>query len=241
MFFRFDPLYLLVVIVSIAISGAAQAYIVWTYRRWSRVRNARAITGAGVVEVLADFNAATASAGSAGRLQLANIGIVASPGTLSDHFDPRTNVVGLSADIANGASVASMAVAAHEMGHAQQHADRSPLMAARNLLVPAVSLSPTVAYLLIFVGLIIGATGLLGLGVLVFGLFVLFALLTIPIEVDASRRGLAMLAATGLLSSDVERRGAGRVLTAAALTYVAAAITAVLQLLYYLTLSRRRG
>lgn len=241
MFFLFDPLYLLVVIVSIAISGAAQAYIVSTYRRWSGVPNARAITGAGVVEVLADFNAATASAGSAGRLRLAHIGIVASPGTLSDHFDPRTNVVGLSAEIANGASVAAMAVAAHEMGHAQQHADRSPLMAARNLLVPAVSLSPTVAYLLIFFGLIIGATGLLGLGVLVFGLFVLFSLLTIPIEIDASRRGLAMLSTTGLLSTDVERRGAERVLAAAALTYVAAAITAVLQLLYYLILSRRRG
>ncbi len=112
-------------------------------------------------------------------------------------------------------------------------------MSLRSFLVPAASLGPNVAYVLIFAGLILQVTGLITLGIVFFGLAVLFSVLTLPVEIGASRRALAMLDTTGLITSPDEKRGAQSMLTAAALTYVAAAVTSVLTLLYYLTLARR--
>jgi hypothetical protein len=132
-----------------------------------------------------------------------------------------------------------MAIAAHEVGHAQQHAEGSALMALRSLLVPAASLGPNIGYLLIIAGLIFQMTGLITLGIIFFGIAVLFSILTLPVEIDASRKALAMLDSTGLVTSPEERRAAQAMLTAAALTYLAAAVTAVLTLIYYLTLARR--
>jgi len=132
-----------------------------------------------------------------------------------------------------------MAIAAHEVGHAQQHAEGSTLMKLRGLLVPAASLGPNVAYILIFAGLIFQVTGLITLGILFFGLAVVFSILTLPVEIDASRRALAMLESTGVITAPEEKSGAQSMLTAAALTYLAAAVTSVLTLLYYLTLARR--
>jgi Zn-dependent membrane protease YugP len=235
--FYFDPLYLGLILVTIVISGAAQALVQGTFRRYDAIPNSRGMTGSDVAIQLARANAAEGG----GRAAMASMGIAISPGRLSDHYDPRLNEIGLSPEVATTASVAAMAVAAHEVGHAQQHADRSPLMAARSILVPAVSLSPTVSYVLILMGLLFNVTGLITIGIVFFGLAVVFALLTVPIEVNASRRGLAMLDQLGLLSNDADRIGARRVLRAAAFTYIAAAVTAVLQLLYYLSLSRRRG
>ena len=113
-------------------------------------------------------------------------------------------------------------------------------MQMRNFLVPAVSISPTIAFGLIFIGLIFRMTGLLWLGILFFGLMVLFTILTLPVEIDASRRGLNLLRESGLMQTEEDQTGSRAVLTAAAMTYVAAAITAVLQLLYYLSLAQRR-
>ena len=161
------------------------------------------------------------------------------PGNLSDHFDPRDRSLGLSQAVAEQPTVAAMAIAAHEVGHAQQHAEGSALMKLRGLLVPAASLGPNVAYILIFAGLIFQVTGLITLGILFFGIAVLFSILTLPVEIDASRRALAMLDSTGIITSPEEKRGAQSMLTAAALTYLAAAVTSVLTLLYYLTLARR--
>lgn len=112
-------------------------------------------------------------------------------------------------------------------------------MKVRSLLVPAASLGPNVAYVLIFAGLILQIAGLVTLGIIFFGIAVLFSVLTLPVEIGASRRAIAMLDSTGLITSPEERRGAQAMLTAAALTYVAAAVTSVLTLLYYLTLARR--
>jgi Zn-dependent membrane protease YugP len=112
-------------------------------------------------------------------------------------------------------------------------------MQLRSLLVPAASFGPNVAYILIFAGLIFQVTGLITLGILFFGVAVLFSVLTLPVEIDASRRALAMLDSTGVITSPDEKRGAQSMLTAAALTYLAAAVTSVLTLLYYLTLARR--
>src|SRR4029078_10994494 len=122
---------------------------------------------------------------------------------------------------------------------AQQHAEGTVAMRLRGVLVPAASIGPTIAYGLIFVGFIFQLSGLVTLGIAFFAIAVLFSILTLPVEIGASRRALAMLDSSGLLTSDQDRRGVRTMLTAAALTYVAAAVTAVLTLVYYLFLARR--
>ena len=230
----FDPLYIGLIVVTVLISGAAQLYIRSTYGRWSRVANGARLSGAQIAEFLRE----RATFGSKpGREAISAIKLV--PGNLSDHFDPRDRSLGLSPEVAEQPSVAAMAIAAHEVGHAQQHAEGSALMQLRSLLVPAATLGPNVAYVLIFAGLIFQLTGLITLGILFFGIAVLFSVLTLPVEIDASRRALAMLETTGVITSPEEKRGAQGMLRAAALTYLAAAVTSVLTLLYYLTLARR--
>jgi Zn-dependent membrane protease YugP len=162
-------------------------------------------------------------------------------GNLTDHYDPRTHTVRLSDAVANRNSVAALAIVAHELGHAQQHENSSFLITMRNVLVPAVSLSPRIAFLLIFIGLIFNFTGLFWLGVMFYGLMVLFAIITLPVEFDASRRGRKLLEEADLMVTEQDVSGTRSVLTAAASTYVAAAVTAVLQLLYYISIGRRRS
>jgi hypothetical protein len=163
------------------------------------------------------------------------------PGQLTDHYDPRSNTVRMSEATADKTSVAAMAIVAHELGHAQQHEDGSVLISLRNFLVPAVTLSPKIAFLLIFVGWIFTLPGLFWLGILFYGLMVIFSVITIPVEVDASRRGLKLLGEANLMRTAEDKQGSRRVLAAAASTYIAAAVTAILQLLYYISLARRRG
>lgn len=224
----FDPGYLLLVALpTLVLSGLAQMYVRNTYSKWLQQRNTSGMTGAAVGQRI------TQVAGLNGvRFEGAN-------GQLSDHFDPSGNVVRMSPEVAQMPSVASMAIVAHELGHAQQYAEKSPLIAMRQFLVPAVQLSPNVAYGLIMFGLIAQASGLLWLGIAVFGITVLFMLLTLPVEIDASRRGLALLKQAGLMQTEHDSGGARQVLTAAALTYVAAAVTSLLTLLYYVSLAQR--
>ena len=160
-------------------------------------------------------------------------------GTLSDNYDPRHQTVNLSQGVATQHSVAAMAIVAHELGHAQQHESGSALMSMRNVLVPALRFSPTLSYFLILIGLIFNVTGLFWLGVLFYGLVVLFALLTLPVEIDASRRGRRLLREAGLMQTEQDETGTRQVLMAAASTYVAAAITSLLQMLYYVRIGRR--
>jgi len=230
----FDPLYLLLFVAILIISGGTQLYIRSTYGRWSKVGNGARLTGAQVAELLGE----RATFGQVPRGQAISA-ITVVPGDLSDHFDPRDRSLGLSAGVANQPSIAAMAVAAHEVGHAQQHAEGTVLMRLRGVLVPAASLGPNIAYGLIFLGFIMQLTGLLYLGILIFGIAVLFSVLTLPVEIGASRRALAMLGETGLLVTEQDRAGTRSMLTAAALTYVAATVTSILTLLYYLTLARR--
>ena len=230
----FDPLYIGLIVATLLISGAAQLYIRSTYGRWSKVPNGARLTGAQIAEFLRDR---AAFGNQPGREAITAITVV--PGDLSDRFDPRDHSLGLSAAVAEQPTVAAMAIAAHEVGHAVQHAEGSALMSLRSLLVPAASLGPNIGYLLIIAGLIFQMTGLITIGILFFGMAVLFAVLTLPVEIDASRKALAMLDSTGLATSPEERRGAQSMLTAAAVTYLAGAITAVLTLLYYITLARR--
>jgi Zn-dependent membrane protease YugP len=228
-----DPLYLLLFIVTLAISGGAQLYIRSTFSRWNQVPNSAGLAGADVGERLVRGPAFARGGGTGAGVTFKLV-----PGDLSDHFDPRTREVGLSRDVATRPSVAAMAVTAHEVGHAQQHAEGTFAMQARSFLVPAVTFSPIVSYLFIFLGLILNIAGLFWLGIIAFALMVVFTLLTLPVEIGASRRALVMLRDTGLLAGRDEE-GARKVLIAAALTYVAAAVTAVLTLLYYLSLARR--
>ena len=162
-------------------------------------------------------------------------------GNLTDHYDPRTNTVRLSDGVANRHSVAALAIVAHELGHAQQHEHNSFLITMRNFLVPAVSLSPRIAYFLIIIGLIFNLAGAFWLGVLFYGLMVIFSIVTLPVEIDASRRGRKLLNESGLMVSEQDETGSQRVLMAAASTYIAAAVSAVLQLLYYISIGRRRS
>ncbi|MGO8683783.1 MAG: zinc metallopeptidase [Thermoleophilia bacterium] len=224
----FDYSYLLYVLVpTLIISGVVQWYLRSTFAKWRQVRNSAGETGRQVGEVLF------------ARTGLDAVPFQRATGQLSDHFDPRANVVRLSDTVAGQPSVASMAIVAHELGHVQQQQSGSALMEARNFLVPALTVSPKLAFAAIFGGLILRMTGLIWVGVALFGVMVLFSLLTLPVEIDASRRGLRLLHEAGFMQTKSDISGSRQVLTAAALTYVAAAVTAIMQLVYFVTLARR--
>jgi uncharacterized protein len=228
MVFFFDPFYFIFVLIPvIIISAGVQLWLRSTYSKWSRVPNRAGLTGLQVGQALLS------------RTELQPIALQTTPGELSDHFDPRANVVRLSQGVATTPSIASMAVTAHELGHVQQYQTGSGMMKVRNVLVPAVQFSPTLSYICILLGLVMGITGLFYLGIFFFGLMVLFTVLTIPIEFNASKRALRLLDQAGLLVDENDRAGARTMLNAAGFTYVAAAATSILQLLYYISLSRR--
>jgi hypothetical protein len=226
--FIFDWHYVAYVLIpTLIISGGVQIYLKSTYAKWRQVRNSSGAAGGQVGEALFE------------RTSLKALPLRETQGELTDNFDPRAGVVNLSHSVATQPSVASMAIVAHELGHVQQHQERSALMAMRNFLVPAVVISPRIAYFMIFFGLILQITGLFWLGIFFFGLMVVFCLVTLPVEIDASRRGLRLLAEAGFMQTDDDRTGAKKVLTAAGLTYLGAAVTAILQLLYFISLARR--
>ncbi len=174
-----------------------------------------------------------------GNVVISHIKLQRTPGQLTDHYDPRSHTVRMSDGVARRPSVASMAIVAHELGHAQQHENNSFLITMRNLLVPAVSFSSPLAYVCIFFGFLFNLSGLVTLGIVFYAVMVVFTIVTLPVEFDASRRGLQLLDQSGLMQADTDRQGSRQVLRAAALTYVAAAVTAVLHLLYLLRLSGR--
>jgi hypothetical protein len=228
--FYIDPVYFWYVFIpTILLSLGVQIYLKSTFAKWSQVRNGNGMTGQQVGQQL--FS----------RTSLNPIPLQRISGSLTDHFDPGANVVRLSDPVATQPSVAAMAVCAHELGHVQQYQTGSGLIKMRGALLPALQFSPTLSYICIFMGLFFNMTGLMWVGVFFFGLMVVFSLLTLPVELDASRRGLKLLAEAKLIQSEQDARGAKQVLNAAALTYLAAAITSVLQLLYYISLARRNA
>jgi len=217
---------LYVFLPALVLSLGAQLFLTLTYRRWSSIQNTRDMTGQQVGDFLVR------------NTDLAGVHFEGTPGRLSDHYDPSSHTVRMSQDIATKPSVAAMAIVAHELGHAQQHQEESPLIALRSFLIPAMTVSPNIAMGLILAGFLFQASGLITLGALFFGVVVIFMLLTLPVEFDASMRGLRMLNGTGLFETTQDRSGARVVLIAAAMTYVAAAVQAVLQLVYYLSIAR---
>jgi len=224
----FDMNYLLLVMIpSLLLSLLAQGFVSSAYNRWGKTRNALGITGAEVGRRIVQATGLT------------SVRFEGTPGQLTDHYDPTSHTVRMSQDIATKPSVAAMAIVAHELGHAQQHAENSALIVMRSFLVPAMRFSPTAAYFLIFLGFILNFAGLVWLGIGFFGLVVAFMLLTLPVEFDASRRGMLLLQQAGLTQSGEDKGGARQVLTAAALTYVAAFVSSLLTLIYYISLANR--
>ena len=217
--FGFDPAYMLLVLVSTVIGLAAQGYINSTYRTWSRVPAAGA-TGADVARRMLDANGCHA------------VDIKRVNGHLTDHYDPRDNSLHLSSENLTGGSVASVAVACHEAGHAAQKAHGYAMMKVRTALVPVVNFTQNTWLLVLMLGLFMNIAGLTTLAIVFFAFSVVFQLVTLPVEIDASRRAVAYIEQSGM--GEVDVRGAKKVLTAAALTYVAAALTSILQLLYLL-------
>ena len=158
-------------------------------------------------------------------------------GRLTDHYDPRNRVMRLSTDVYYGSSVASIGVAAHETGHAIQHKKHYAPLEIRNSIVPVVNFSSNASWIIFLIGLFMGSRGLTQLGVILFSAVVIFQLITLPVEFNASNRALMILEDKAILYGD-EVKGARAVLSAAAMTYVAAALTAILQLVRLIALSR---
>lgn len=226
----FDPVYLIFMIPAFIIMGITSWYVRSSYNKWSQVRATSGLTGAQAAQRLI----------STGNLY--GVSVAGTPGELSDHYDPRNKTLFLSPGVANSPSVASVAIAAHELGHAMQDAEDYFPMQVRSFLVPVVNIGSNLGWILIMIGLFLRMTELAWLGVIVFSGGALFALATLPVEFNASARAKELLYSTGIIQTEAERRGVNQVLNAAALTYVAGLITAVLQLLYFVFLvgGRRR-
>jgi hypothetical protein len=208
----------------------ASWYVRSAYNKWSKVPSSSRLTGAQAAQRLVSSGA------------LYGVKIEGVSGNLSDHYDPRTKTLRLSQGVANNASVAAVAIAAHELGHAMQDAEDYMPLRLRAALVPMVNIGSWLGWILIMIGLFLNMLNLAWLGVLVFSGGALFALATLPVELNASARAKQLLSETGIVQTEQERRGVNTVLNAAALTYVAALLTSVLQLLYFASMigGRRR-
>ena len=225
-FYGMDYNYLMVVLVALVLGTAAQGYIRSTYRKWSQVDARVPGTGADVARRMLQEGGAS------------GVGITRTPGSLTDHYDPRDNRLHLSDDNYRGGSVASVAVACHEAGHAIQAARGFFPYKVRSALVPAVTLAERYWILVLLAGVFLNLAGFVQLALVLFAVSVVFQLVTLPVEIDASRRAVAYLGAHG---SGLDERGARSVLVAAALTYVAAALTSIMQLVYLLGRFVNRG
>jgi hypothetical protein len=220
--FFWDPTYI-IVLPAVLLALYAQMRVRSTYAKYSQVAIASGLTGAqAAAEILR-------------RHGLSSVQIERIDGTLTDHYDPRTRVLRLSSDVYGGASVASVGVAAHESGHALQHADNYGPLALRSAIVPVTQFGSWLAWPIFLIGFFFHSGTFMQLGVLIFSAFVAFTVITLPVEFDASGRALRVLAAEHLMTDD-ELRGVRSVLGAAALTYVAAAATSILELLRLLLL-----
>ena len=228
--FWIDPLYLIMALPPLLLGLWAQFRVQSAFKQYSRVRTTTGVDGAHAARKILDING----------LQGVNIERVG--GTLSDHYDPRGKVLRLSQDVYATPSIAAVGVAAHEAGHALQDKLNYGPLRLRSAIVPAVQFGSWLGPIIFMVGFFMSGTfgnSLAWLGILLFGATAVFALVTLPVEFDASKRAKAQLASSGILSPQ-EIQGVDKVLDAAALTYVAAAVQAVTTVLYYVLLMGRR-
>jgi Zn-dependent membrane protease YugP len=221
--FYFDPLYFVFLAPALLLMLYAQWRVRTVIGKYGEIPNRRGLTGAQVARAILDRNG------------LFDVPVELTPGELTDHYDPLRRVVRLSEPVYYGRSVAALGVAAHETGHAIQHKIGYVPLQLRTAIVPAVNIGTNIGWILMLLGIVIGISGLAWVGVILFSLGTLFALLTLPVEFDASRRALALLTTMGTVDRTEEGQ-AREVLNAAALTYVAGLVMAVLNLLYWISL-----
>ncbi len=228
MFLTFDPLYWMILLPCMALSGLCTLWVKSAFAKWSQVAASNGMTGAQIAKAILDWNG------------VHDVTIEPSQGFLSDHYDPRSKTLRLSPQNFSGRSVAALGIAAHEVGHAIQHARAYAPLQLRSAMVPLTMLGSNLAFPLLFAGMFLHLSGLVLVGVALFGLSTLFTLVTLPVEFDASRRAMIALREGHILEGE-ELSGARKVLTAAASTYVAAAITSLATLFYFLLRSGLLG
>ena len=225
--FFWDPT-MIILVPAILVTMYAQMNISSTYHKYSQIPSGRGMTGADVARYILNQNG------------LYDVPIERVGGNLSDHYDPRSRVVRLSADVYHGTSLAALGVAAHEVGHAVQHDTGYMPLYIRNTVIPITQFGSYAAFPLFFIGILMSSASLVNFGILLFTALVFFQLVTLPVEFNASSRALATLGGEGILDES-ELRGTRKVLNAAALTYVAAALTAILELVRLLVLAGLMG
>lgn len=225
----YDFSYFIFMLPCLILSLYCSAKVNTTFNKYSKVANKRGITGA-----QAAYNVLTANGVTGVKIERVS-------GNLTDHFDPRTNTIRLSDSVYNSSSVAAVGVAAHEAGHAVQHAQGYVPNKIRSAVVPVANIGSRLSWILIFIGLLLPVqySFVVTLGIVFFSFSVIFTLITLPVEFNASKRALATIQNTNLLYDD-EYKGAKKTLSAAAMTYVAAAATSVAQLLRLLLIANRR-
>lgn len=218
---------MIILLVTLIITLSAQGYINSSYNRTKKILSGKHLTGKEVARKILDKN------------NLKHVKVVETSGVLTDHYDPKNKVVRLSTDIYNNTSLASISVASHECGHAIQDKDNYFFLRLRSSIVPLVNIASTLGYVAIMIGLFMGALGFLRVGIIMECVILAFQLITLPVEFDASSRALKQITELGMVSAD-EHRNCRQMLTAAALTYVAAVATAVLQILRLVLIARGR-
>jgi len=224
-----DSTYWLFMIPAFLLVSLAQLWVKSTYKRWGQTRNSLSVTGADAAQRLLQQGGLT------------DVSLMQTPGQLTDHYDPRKKTLALSAAVAQQPSVASLAITAHEIGHAVQHKEGYGPMRIRSMLAMPAQLGSNLGWILIMIGLVLGSTDLAWLGVVVFSGGALFALATLPVELNASSRARAMLDESGLVRTEEERGGVASMLKAAAFTYVAGLGAAIFQLLYWASMVAGSG
>ncbi len=227
-FFYMDYWYLILVVPTIVIAIIAQTKVTTTFRKYSKQASAMGFTAAEVTRRILDSNG------------LSNVAVERVSGNLTDHYDPRNNVIRLSDSVYSSNSVAAIGVAAHEAGHAVQHAEKYLPIKIRNSIVPIASFGSSFAPILIIFGILLAFEPLVWIGIILYSAIALFQLVTLPVEFNASSRALNTLSTMAILSED-ELKGSKKVLSAAAMTYVAALITTLANLLRFILLARGRN
>ena len=220
----YNPNYLLFMAPALILMVVVQLYVKSAYNKWSKVQPRSRMSGADAAQRL------IRSAG------LDDVRVEGVKGKMTDHYDPRTKVLRLSEGVYQNSSVASLAITAHELGHAIQDREGYFPLRFRGAIVPAVNIGSYLGWILIIAGMLLNIAGIAWLGVIVFSVGALFSLATLPVEFNASARAKQLLVQSGMIVGEQEKRGVNNVLNAAALTYVAALVTAVLQLLYWVML-----
>ncbi len=217
----FDPMYMLITFVTGGLSMWASWRVKSTFSRYAKVGTGRGVTGAEVARRILEASG------------IYDVTVERVSGFLSDHYDPRNKKLRLSPDVYDGSSVAAAGVAAHEVGHALQHAKGYWPLQVRSYLAPAASFGSNIGLIILIMGLAMQSMGLFTVGIIAFSLMVAFTLITLPVEFDASNRAKRLLPQLGLVQGQ-QGRGVASVLNAAAMTYVASAVAAIAQLLYFI-------